>query len=292
MTTIKLDDRHVLAAVPASLNIRQKRLIKEDVKKQGIEVRRFVSYSGALGLYNEFYHPTTQQDELVVACTITDDYFEAALMGSGEGIVEMKAVDFNHYNAGDKNAPKYCIETCRRLAKSSGVCEKEVNKVLITGGRDTNAALKQKLSAFFNKAAVVDCSGEDVIAKGAAVQADIINYKIKNILLLDIVARDIGLRTPGGIMTLFIPKNTTIPTMKSQRIMLDFDGQYALSLLVFYGDEDNYCVDRFIIPNNKKKLLEAIEVEVKFDIDADGIIDVSVKNQETGETKTHTIAEE
>lgn len=185
------------------------------------------------------------------------------------------------------------IEPCRKALADSGFNNSDINEVLLVGGMTRMPLVQQKVKEFFGKEPNLTVNPDEVVAMGAAVQAGVLQGDVKDVLLLDVTPLTLGLETLGGVATPLIERNTTIPTSKSQIFSTAADGQTGVEIHVVQGERpmagDNKTLGRFMLDGIPSAPRGVPQVEVKFDIDANGILNVSATDKATGKHQTITI---
>lgn len=185
------------------------------------------------------------------------------------------------------------IEPCRNALADSGFSKTDINEVLLVGGMTRMPLVQQKVKEFFGKEPNLTVNPDEVVAMGAAVQAGVLQGDVKDVLLLDVTPLTLGLETLGGVATPLIERNTTIPTSKSQIFSTAADGQTGVEIHVVQGERpmaaDNKTLGRFMLDGIPSAPRGVPQVEVKFDIDANGILNVSATDKATGKHQTITI---
>lgn len=185
------------------------------------------------------------------------------------------------------------IEPCRQAIKDSGFQLSEINEVLMVGGMTRMPLVQQKVKEFFGKEPNLSVNPDEVVAMGAAVQAGVLQGDVKDVLLLDVTPLTLGIETLGGVATPLIEKNTTIPTSKSQVFSTAADGQTSVEIHIVQGERpmaaDNKTLGRFILDGIPSAPRGIPQVEVKFDLDANGILNVSATDKATNKQQKITI---
>ena len=178
------------------------------------------------------------------------------------------------------------IEPCRKALSDAGISASEINEVLLVGGSTRIPAIQAVVEKFFGKAPNKSVNPDEVVAMGAAIQGGVLAGDVKDVLLLDVTPLSLGIETLGGVMTKLIEANTTIPTKKSQVFSTAADNQPAVDVHVLQGErpmaKDNKLIGKFILDGIAPAPRGVPQIEVTFDIDANGILNVSAKDKATG----------
>ena len=178
------------------------------------------------------------------------------------------------------------LEPCRKAIADAGLTAKDIDDVVLVGGMTRMPRVREIVKEFFGKDPHTGVNPDEVVAIGAAIQAGVLQGDVKDVLLLDVTPLSLGIETLGGIMTKMIDRNTTIPTKKSQVYSTAEDNQQAVTIRVFQGEremaQDNKLLGKFDLVGIPSARRGVPQIEVTFDIDANGIVNVSAKDKGTG----------
>ena len=178
------------------------------------------------------------------------------------------------------------IEPCRKALSDAGLSTSDIDEVILVGGSTRIPAIQAIVEKFFGKVPSKGVNPDEVVAVGAAIQGAVLTGDVKDVLLLDVTPLSLGIETLGGVMTKLIEANTTIPTRKSEIFSTAADNQPSVEIVVLQGErpmaKDNKTIGRFILDGIPAAMRGVPQIEVTFDIDANGILNVSAKDKGTG----------
>jgi len=183
-----------------------------------------------------------------------------------------------------------CLEPCRKALSDAGYTTSDINEVILVGGSTRIPAIQNLVEKFFGKTPSKGVNPDEVVAIGAAIQGGVLSGEVKDVVLLDVTPLSLGIETMGSVMTRLIDANTTIPTRKSEVFTTAADNQPSVEIHILQGERpmarDNKSIGRFHLDGIPPAMRGTPQIEVTFDIDANGILNVSAKDKGTGKVQS------
>lgn len=262
-------------------------LIESFQKEQGIDLRKDVL---ALQRLKEAAEKAKIELSSAQQTDINLPYITADASGPKHFTLKLTRAKFE---ALVEDLIKKTLEPCRIALKDAGLIASEIDDVILVGGQTRMPKVQEAVKSFFGKEPRKDVNPDEAVAAGAAIQGSVLSGERKDVLLLDVTPLSLGIETMGGIMTVLIPKNTTIPTKRSQVFSTAEDNQPAVTVKVYQGErklaKDNHLLGEFNLEGINAAPRGMPQIEVSLDVDSNGILNVSAKDKTTGKENTITI---
>ncbi len=258
-------------------------LAEEFQKQEGIDLRKDQM---ALQRLKEAAEKAKHELSTTTSTDVNLPFITADQSGPKHLNVNMSRAKFESLISDHLNA---LAKPCETAIADSGLSKSEIHEVILVGGSTRIPAVQEKVKEIFGKEASKGVNPDEVVAAGAAIQGGVLAGDVKDVLLLDVTPLSLGIETLGGVMTKIIEKNTTIPTKKSQVFSTAADNQPAVSIHVLQGErefsKDNKTLGKFDLTGINPAPRGVPQIEVTFDIDANGIVNVSAVDKATGKSQ-------
>jgi molecular chaperone DnaK len=254
-----------------------KYMVEEFQKKEGVDLRKEP-------LAHQRLKETAEQVKCELSTALKSDV-NLPYIATGPKHMEMQITRAKYESLVD-DLVKRTISPCEKCIKDAGVSKSEINEVILVGGMTRMPKVREAVKEFFGMEPFKGVNPDEAVAVGAAIQGGVLSGSTKDILLLDVTPLSLGIETLGGVMTKLITANTTIPTKKTQVFSTAADNQTEVEIKVLQGDRamaaDNKVLGRFNLVGIPPAPKGVPQIEVGFDIDANGIVNVTAKDKATG----------
>ena len=276
--------------VPAYFNDSQRQATKEAGEIAGLTVKRIINEPTAAALA---YGLDKQDKDMKIAVfDLGGGTFDISILELGDGVFEVKSTDGDTHLGGDDFDDVIINWLAEEFQKDEGVDIRKdpMAHQRLVGGSTRIPAVQKKVEEFFGKTPSKGVNPDEVVAVGASIQGGVLTGEVKDVLLLDVTPLSLGIETLGGVMTKLIEANTTIPTKKSEVFSTAADNQPSVEIHVLQGErpmaKDNKTIGRFHLDGLPPAPRGVPQIEVSFDIDANGILKVSAKDKATGKEQS------
>ncbi|KAG2132293.1 Hsp70 protein-domain-containing protein [Suillus bovinus] len=305
---------HAVITVPAYFNDAQRQATKDAGQIAGLEVLRVINEPTAAALA---YGLDRSDSSVIAVYDLGGGTFDISILEMQKGVFEVKSTNGDTHLGGEdfdiillnhilaelgrvqlenlvEPLIKRTIEPCKKALSDAGVKASEIDEVILVGGMTRMPKVSDTVKTIFGREPSKGVNPDEAVAIGASIQGGVLAGNVTDILLLDVTPLSLGIETLGGIMTKLISRNTTIPTKKSQVFSTAADGQTAIEVKIYQGERelvrDNKLLGNFNLVGIPPAPKGVPQIEITFDIDADGIVNVSAKDKATNKDQSMTIA--
>src|SRR5436190_866617 len=270
---------------PAYFDDAQRQATKEAGQIAGLEVLRIINEPTAAALA---YGLDKEHDQTILVFDLGGGTYDVSVLDIGEGVFEVKSTSGNTHLGGDdwdQRVMDWMVTEFKNAIRDAALNKDQIDHIILVGGSTRMPAVVDVVRELTGKDPHKGVNPDEVVAVGAAIQAGVLKGDVKDVLLLDVTPLSLGIETLGGVFTRLIERNTTIPTKKSQVFSTAEDGQNAVTIRVSQGERemaaDNKLLGQFDLVGIPPAPRGMPQVEVTFDIDANGIVHVSGKDKAT-----------
>ena len=259
-------------------------LLEEFKKEEGIDLSKDVL---ALQRLKEAAEKAKHELSSVIETEINLPFISSDASGPKHLLIKLSRAKLEEIS---RDLIEKSIEITKESIKKAGFSLEEIDDIILVGGQTRMPAIQEAVKNFFGKEPLKDINPDEVVAIGAAIQGGVLAGEVKDVLLLDVTPLTLSIETLGGVATPMIPRNTTIPTSKTQIFSTASDNQTSVEIHVLQGERpmaaDNKTLARFILDGIPPAPRGVPQIEVTFDIDANGILSVSAKDKATGKSRS------